>query len=199
MTEANDEKRTDKKRDGGFLLRTIIYALLILGIINAFTPYMGKATRTPDKSEVTQLAADIGFTTSADVGAWLKASKKPAVLMVYASWCNYCKLTMPHMLNLWREKAFEGKQLLFVSVDTSPTALANYVLGHELESMIGKPVIVRASEAPSLPEVLAPLGSAYGGGVPYIGFYAPGGKLVTELHGLSYKSSIKKALHALDR
>lgn len=176
-----------------FLMRALVISLLIMALLHSFKPYLGDSVAA-DRAAVEDLARQSRFMTPGEVTGYLKQSARPTMLVVYASWCQYCKMVMPSLRDLWSEGTLPGDQMLVVSLDTQLNPLAEYLLANRLDPMIGVPVILKANETSALRKALRPLGSSFTGGIPYIGFFDKGGQLLDEVHGAVDKNELERAL-----
>lgn len=185
-----------KKTDIDFLMRTLIYALLFLAIIHAFRPYLSDSEAQLTPQNVEELARQTKSMAPEDVASYLQTSARPTMLVVYASWCAYCKKMMPQIYSLWQDRKINGDQMLVVSRDSSVYSLSKYLLSSDLNKMLGTPIILKNGAA-SLTAALRPLGSGFDGGIPYIGFFDAGGKLEDEIMGYTSKSDVEASLRYL--
>jgi len=182
-----------KKTDIDFVMRTFVYALLILAIMHAFRPYMSDS-EAYTREQVEDLARQTKGMTADDVGTYLSTSQRPTMLVIYASWCGYCKKIMPGIYSLWSDRKINGDQMLLLSRDTSVLPLSKYLLETGFDKMVGSPIVVKGGSKSSLPAVLQKYGSSFDGGIPYIGFFAPGGTMTHELVGYASSGEIAEAV-----
>ncbi len=184
-----------KPNDGEFLMRTLVFSLMVLALLHAFKPYFSDSgATTPSRAEVEALAGKATLITADDVVARIRESDKPTMLVLYASWCPYCRAMMPDIQALWEEKKFDGAHVLMVSVDKSATELAEYLLAHGYSQMVGAPVILKSNRDRLLSDALKPLYATYEGGIPYIGFFAADGSMIDQINGQVPKRDLEAAL-----
>lgn len=185
-----------KPNDVDFLMRTIVFALMLLAIMHAFKPYYTESDAAT-RQDVEQLVTQSRLIRPAQIRDYLANAQQPTMLVIYASWCPYCKQTLPAIYNLWRAGKIDSKQLLMVSVDSQATQLAAYLLDEGYTKMVGTPVMLKQNSKDEMSAILQGLGSRYAGGIPYIGFYGPDGQMRDELMGQSSAEEIESTLGAL--
>jgi len=185
-----------KKTDIDFLMRTIVYALILVAILHAFKPYLSDSKAGLTSENVEELARQTKSMTPEDVASYLQNSQRPTMLVVYASWCGYCKKLMPHIYSLWQDRKINGDQMLVVSRDSSLISLSKYLLTSDMTRMLGNPIVMKAGST-SFGAALHPLGSGYDGGIHYIGIFAPGGRLKYEIMGYTSIRELENALEHL--
>jgi len=181
-------------KDIDFLMRTLVYSLMILALLHAFKPYYGDTAAAPTSKEIAELSRKTTLIAPREVGDHLITSTRPTMLVLYASWCGYCKEVMPHIYELWKEGKINGDQMMVLSLDTQTNLLSDYLLTNNFNSMLGVPLMMKTGTGKTLRAVLRPTGSSHEGGIPYIGFFAPGGKLLQELPGVVQKHEIEAML-----
>jgi len=182
-----------KKTDIDFIMRSFVYALLILALLNAFQPYMADSKAEMTNAQVESLTRQTKSITAEEVTTYLETSGRPTMVVIYASWCGYCKKVMPGIYSLWKDRKINGDQMLLISRDSSAFSLSKYILSSGFGSMMGSPVILKTSKT-SLSLALRPFGSSFDGGIPYIGFFAPGGQMSSEIMGYAPTNEIEEAL-----
>lgn len=188
-----------KPSDVDFLMRTAVFALMVLALLHAFQPYLSDS-EAANPRQIATTARGMKSITATDIAKQIAESRKPTMLVVYASWCSYCKQLMPSIHEIWKENKLGAFQLLFISVDEQNYQLASYIMGNDFTTMIGTPPLVYSKDdALKIADVLSPLGATYKGGIPYIGFFAPGGKIIGELQGLVDKDEIEDAAQRASR
>lgn len=180
-----------------FLMRTIVFALLFLALLHAFKPYLSDSAAANPR-EIASLARQVPMETAQGVAHRITSSQQPTVVVFYASWCTYCRQLMPALRSLWEEKKLEGYNLIFVSLDSERYPLASYLMENNLTGMIASPILYQKQDGIKLPDVMGPLGSQYKGGIPYIGFFKPGGVIADEINGLVDKEEILDSLAKLN-
>lgn len=176
-----------------FLVRTFVFSLMVLAFLHAFSPYISDS-KAATRAEVEELARQTRLITPEEVVLHLRQAQRPTMLVVYASWCQYCKRLMPSVAELWAAGKMPGDQMLLISLDQQFYPLAEYLLNNHFQRMLGTPVIVQQAHKAALGEALQPLGAHFTGGIPYIAFFDASGHLREEIHGLVDKSTLENAL-----
>jgi thiol:disulfide interchange protein len=185
-----------KKTDIDFLMRTLVYSLMILALLHAFKPYFGESKAEPSYAEVEAFSQQVKLISPDEVSSYLNESARPTMLVVYASWCGYCRKVMPSIYNLWSQGKINGDQMLLVSIDKTIMDLSKYLLMNDMNSMLSTPIVLK-NNGSGLSAALEMHGSGYDGGIPYIGFFAPGGKLITEIPGYIPENQLEFELNNL--
>lgn len=167
-------------------------ALMIGAMVQAFAPYVGESGQEV-KGENEQL---ITIKPEEVAPMALNAGGKPVMLVVYASWCPYCREVMPGVAELIREHKLDRLKLIFLSVDTRQRALAAYLVAHNYQGLF-TPYVIAPNLAGNLPEALRPTGSQFDGRIPFIGFYDSSGKPVARFPGMMDKNALLAAVEQL--
>ncbi len=183
-----------KPTDIEFLMRVIVFSLMLLALLHAFKPYLTDSTAAVSRAEMEDLARQANVMTPEEVVSYLKQSTRPTMLVVYASWCQYCKRLMPSVYELWSEGKIPGDQMLVVSLDENVTDLATYILENHFNKMLGVPITIKMDNKSALRTALKPLRASFSGGIPYIGFFGKGGRVLDEIRGAVEKNEIEAAL-----
>lgn len=176
-------------RDIDFVLNAAIIALIIMAVIHAISPIVAPE---PDRSkEVQAYMKDVVPLSSEAVDAKLKG--KPHMLMIYASWCTYCRGLMPTVVELIQKKELGNIEPVILSLDKDPGKMAAYLVKNNYNGVI-TPYVVENGVSGGLPAVLGARGSNFTGGIPYIGFFNSDGKLVAETLGMVNKERLLAAV-----
>ncbi len=97
------------------------------------------------------------------------------VVVIYTSWCGYCRKVIPAMVAL--EEDFDGS-VVALSMDKDAEALAKYMSKFE---QVGFPVVLaEQSYKGHLKQVLKRTGIQYPGHVPYMALIDGAGKVVVQ-------------------
>ena len=175
-------------------MRVVVFSLMVMALLHAFTPYLSDSKAAVSRVEIEDLARQTQMMTPDEVVLQLKQASRPTMLVVYASWCHYCRQLMPSIYQLWNEKKIAGDQMLLVSLDEQFNELATYLLENRFNRMLGVPIMIKADNKSALRIALNPLGASFSGGIPYIGFFGKGGQMIDEIHGAVEKNDIEDAL-----
>jgi len=166
------------KRDGMFIYWTLVAALLVM----AFMHLVGKKFEPPPatQAQVMEALGSLQLINASQMNQMVENNDgKTTLVFFYASWCSYCVKMMPHLLGLVNDKALEHSRVLFISIDTSPNALAVYLANKRYADQF-TPYIIRNYSTQSLKSVLQQKGASFGGGIPYIAVFDSSGALVAE-------------------
>jgi thiol-disulfide isomerase/thioredoxin len=199
------------KKDASFILKAIIASLVIMAILHALP-----SSQTQDHTvSQPQLVSDaevpviehaqivspetvterLNSIRASDVLPLLKdANGRPTMLFVYASWCGYCKRLMPNVVSKLRSNQLEHMNVVFLSVDTKLTALAQYLASAGYADAF-TPYVVKRNPANKLRDALQSTGSNYAGQIPYLAFYDTQGKLVSEIQGIPRAGDLIAAIN----
>lgn len=183
-----------KPSDIEFLMRAVVFSLMVMALLHAFTPYISDSKAAVSRAEVEDLARQTRLMTPEEVITYLQQSTRPTMVVVYASWCRYCKELMPHIQELWSEGKIPGDQMLLISLDEHLDKLSTYLLENRFKEMLGVPIVINSPDKSDLAKALKPLGSSFTGGIPYIGFFGANAKVLEEIHGAVGKSELEAAL-----
>jgi thiol-disulfide isomerase/thioredoxin len=172
-------------RDIDFVLNAAIVALIIMAVLHTVAPML-----SPQEDRSVEMQAYMQELTPLTPEALeTQLHKGPHMLVIYASWCSYCRSLIPTVAELIETKQLGNIKPLFLSLDREQDKMAQYVVKNHYEALI-TPHIVAEGSAARLPTVLAKAGSSFSGGIPYIGFFDSNGKLVAESLGLVNKERL---------
>jgi thiol-disulfide isomerase/thioredoxin len=178
-------------RDVSFVLKAVVYALLILAVLHAFKPVLAP---DPRADEVKDFAYQITSMHAGDVIEKLQhVDGKPSMLVVYASWCGYCRRMMPDIVALMREQQFNHIHPVFLSVDKHFSELSSYLVHNDYHKLV-TPYIIGDDETKHLATLLQSAGSGFDGNIPYLGIFDEHGRLVAEIEGVADKEGILRLL-----
>jgi thiol-disulfide isomerase/thioredoxin len=180
--------RKIKNRDVNFLLNAVILTLIIMAVLHTIAPMVSPPdTKGPQVDAFTKELVPV---RPMEMEKKLhNAEGKPSMLIVYASWCGYCRKLVPEVVSLIKDKKIDGKQVFLLSVDKEPADLSNYIVRNEYSGVF-TPYIIQEGTSHELAGVLSVTGGSYKGGIPYIGFFNSDGKLVAETTGMVDKERL---------
>jgi thiol-disulfide isomerase/thioredoxin len=174
----------------GWLVKASIVFLLLYAALLAFGPPQTPAPLYAVSDEqLTAYLPDIREIKPQQLPKVILDSQKPTLVMLYASWCSYCKVMVPHLLELQADGKLSGVALEFLSIDADKAALARYILSYGYDKKL-TPYMVRDAASGDLMAVLQAKGSTHNGSIPFVLLFAPDGKLLAESMGLLNKRAI---------
>lgn len=182
-------------RDINFLLNAAILALIIMAVIHAIAPIVAPP---PDTSkEVQAYMADITPIRPRDIEKKLHvADGRGSMLVVYATWCSYCRKLLPGAVSLLKDEEMKGVQPLFLALDDDAADVAGYTVNQGYAGMY-TPYIIQQGTSNELIGALSVTDSNFKGHIPYVGFFGPDGKLVAETYGMVDKERLRAGLKKL--
>jgi thiol-disulfide isomerase/thioredoxin len=178
-------------RDIKFVINTFVCGLLFIALLQAFGPYLGN----PDakRQQVIDTQAQIRAVSPADLPKLLaRQDKKPVMLVMYASWCPYCRRLMPGLFDMIKAHELDNVVPVFISVDERRDFLAMYIV-HAGYMGLYTPYIAPES----LLKPLLQAGSHYQEHIPYVGFFDGEGKSVAEFNGMVDKGLLLETARTL--
>lgn len=104
---------------------------------------------------------------------------RPAMLVVYASWCPLCRATLQDLHAARAEKRMEGVDLVMLSLDTDFHKLGQYLVESGQEGTF-TPYVLRRTGLRSAADIMRPLGGHFDGAIPYTAYFTRDGKMVAE-------------------
>ena len=170
-------------RDVGFVIKAGVIALLVLAVMHVINPILNPP-REVSMEQITEVAQSIvSLRANETIPLLQNAEGKHTLMVIYASWCPYCKILMPNIMELIRDKKLDHVNQVFFSLDSDYRALATYLLSNHYEGMF-TPYIVKGSAVNSLEKALSGTGSAYNSGLPYVAVFDASGRMVDESMGI---------------
>jgi thiol-disulfide isomerase/thioredoxin len=182
-------KKTDNPMSLAGRLGVFLACLAILYVIFTKVILVDHVIETPQTQEFNK---SIEFLTPLQIGEALQAKQKPTMLVVYASWCGYCKRMLPGVVELIRAGQLDFLAPVFVSLDTDARALSSYLVPRDFHKIM-TPYVLKDHDIDGFEAFMKPSGSKFDGGIPYIAFFDPHGKLVEEFAGVVNKGELLNA------
>jgi thiol-disulfide isomerase/thioredoxin len=136
----------------------------------------------------------IDISSSQIIAATKPADEKPTLIVLYASWCGYCKMLLPNIFNLKNEGKIDDTHIIFLSVDKNKLNLAKYLLAHDYNNIF-TPYILKHDEEKKFKTIIANYGGNYSKTIPYSLFFDGKGKLIKEVSGSMNKEQILNHLN----
>lgn len=179
-------------RDINFALNALLLALVIMAVIHAIAPI---AFPPPDRSkEVQAYLKEVTPIRPRDLEHMLHTKDgKPSMMVVYATWCSYCRKLLPEAISLLDSKEMQGVQPIFLALDEKPEDVSKYIINHQYEGRY-KPYIIKQGTTQELLGVMSVTNSNFAGHIPYVGFFGSDGKLVAETFGMVDKERLAAEL-----
>jgi thiol-disulfide isomerase/thioredoxin len=132
--------------------------------------------------------ANVLTTTPAEIVRKIETSNQPFTLVVFTSWCPYCKKQLDELAKLTPAEQLRIHEVLAVSIDSNPQDYSNY-----LRSKTGVFFPMRLYMGDSnLENILHDYGSGFDGGIPYIAIFNDK-KIVKEFDGYTHPSALTLA------
>ncbi len=121
---------------------------------------------------------------------WIQESDRPALFMIFASWCPYCKQLIPDLIALQAEEP-EKFRLAAMTIDHERQAIDTYLAS---QPALAFPVYFFEPEYyTEIGKFLHSFGMRYTGGVPYMVLFS-NGKPVREFNGAIDKETLRAML-----
>lgn len=132
--------------------------------------------------------ANVLVTTPAEIVRKIETSTTPLTLIVFTSWCPYCKKQMDELAKLTPAEQLRIPEILAVSIDSDPQAYSNY-----LRSKAGVfwPMRLYVGDT-NLETLLKNYNSSFDGSIPYLATFKDK-KIVKEFNGYTSPSALKLA------
>jgi thiol-disulfide isomerase/thioredoxin len=178
---AKEKKQKKKMHWFDFLLNVTIVTLVVMASLHAIQPIITPPDpRIPEANRYVDKLIEIH---PAELDSKIREDG-PSIMLVYASWCGYCRVIVPELVKLINEKKLEGMQTLFVSLDQNKEDLSKYlVLGGYKD--VFDPYMVLEGTSTGLVKLSAEKGGNYKGQIPYVGVFDKKGNLVAESLGMT--------------
>ena len=167
-----------------FLSIIVALGLTAAALWQAFTP------PTPEQVKIREVTQRIIAVRAADVPAMLRSKEgRPTILVIYASWCPYCRELMNPLMELVDNGTFARFDVQFLSEDNSFSELAAYLVKQGYETRF-VPYFAKKSGVNDLKDVMKTTGSNFRRTIPYVGFFDKNGKMVAEFTGVVDKERL---------
>lgn len=151
-------------------MQKILYSLLFL-VFNLFQPALAE-----DK-----LPANVQTITPQELSSHIENSSKPFVLLIYTSWCPYCKKQIMELsAALSQTPPLALPPILAVSIDADPVAYSQFIRQHVALPWPNKLYMGHSS----IEQLLAQYGSSFNGPIPYLAVFQ-NREIVKEFNGLT--------------
>ena len=181
--------KLDLKKDTRFLWNTLAISLLVMALLFAFKPYIN--VDDPQLAQIQHLDRNIVSIKAADLpGIVHSPSGKPVMLVMYASWCGYCKRVMPVVVEMVQDHKLDMFESVFVSIDDQPRLLSTYLVHKGYDGAFIPYRVDRNMVNGSFGSFTSATGSHYQGAIPYIGFFGRDGKLISDASGYVSKQNV---------
>ena len=177
-------------RDLQFVFNAIVISLTVMAVLFAIKPYLGDDPRLED---IKRLDGNIVTIHPDGMENLVKpASGKPVMLMIYASWCGYCKKMMPSLVQAIENHELDTVEPVFLSIDEQPRLLSKYLV-HQGYDILFIPYRLEMGISPGdFTAFIQKSGSHYRGTIPYIAFFKRDGTLYSDaVGGVDIKDVIK--------
>lgn len=116
-------------------------------------------------------------------------SGKPTLIVMYTSWCGYCKRLLPNITGLKKEGKIEDINLLLISVDKERDKASKYILEHSYDKIF-TPYIMASKDEDDLKNIIKSKNGNYTRAIPYTLFFDSNGNLLEENVGIINKKML---------
>lgn len=171
-----------------YVVNAIGLSFMLMAVIATLAPLFQKPP--PTRQEIEEVAVKIESITPRAVEPLLRSAEgKPTLLIIYASWCPFCRLAMPGLVDRQRAGEFDSYHVLYLSLDYELMAMAKYLARYGFHNNF-TPYLVKRTDDESLIGVLQAAGATYDGKIPYEAVFDRNGKMVAELDGVVDKKRL---------
>ncbi len=171
----------------------IFIAIMIAVVIKLFG---GEILNIPAKSEAspTTIPAEIRSISAGQLAKIVfdPPAGKPTFVMIYASWCPYCKRQFPQLEEIAAEY-HDSMNFVSISIDKNPQDAVRFLADKTGNTPFGKYVYSERNIGP-LVQKLGQMGAHFNGGIPFMALFSGNGKLTAEFGGLTDKKNIAKEI-----
>lgn len=175
-------------RDLRFAFNALLLALVIMAVLQAVAPFL--KSPDPRQQEIDAYRQRIVPLPASDVAYMLTPRDgKPVLLVLYASWCSYCRQTMPGVVDLLKNGRLDKVSPLFISLDYRAGDMASYLVHSGFTGFT--PYLLGRGD---MKEVLNQAGSGYRGQIPYIALFDQEGHRTREFFGSVNQAVILDAI-----
>lgn len=194
------EQNNNKKRPFITVKEAIIAVIVILMFAIAFekpVSITGYAPPVPvrdvSEEEIVRFIKEIPEITVSDLAENIHSSDRQTMMVIYTSWCVYCKKLLRNISSLEKENKLEAVNLLILSTDEKKEALAKYILEHDYNKVF-VPYILENGKKSELEDFLMSKGSFHSGSIPQTIFFSDRGSLISEARGNMGRKRILESL-----
>ena len=170
--------------------RFLLFIILGLAALSWLTQKPTSRAQAPISAEAQAYAAELPRLEVEDLLTQIQTSQRPTLLVLYASWCPYCRQHLPMMLEV--QTAHEKRiEVIFASVDQQPGALAAYLL-QAFPSAPFTPYVL--ANPPAMAAYIRASGGDFQGGIPYTALLDADGRVVAQRRGSVGRAGIEEML-----
>ena len=163
--------------------------LIILVLLAAGFHYFGQGVNLRTDEAIAKELVPAGMNTlqTEELRDIIKTERKPILLLIYASWCPYCKKQMEALRSIHLSN--KNLRIIALSTDREPDDLQRYLqkippLPFEYPLYVGRE---------DMRNVIRSYGGNFSGAIPYMGLFKRG-KMVAGISGYTEESELKKIL-----
>lgn len=171
---------TVSSKDKHFLFWACIASLLVMAFFHAITPKPPATANAPiskaDRSEARQA---IRLISPVDLRQKLSTSDKPTLLVIYTSWCPYCRKIMPQLVGYHKNNQLENFQTLYISIDSESDKFIDYMAQSGYHQSF-RPYLYHAPDPRSIRDITNAYHMNFNGGIPYGVVIDTDGKILAE-------------------
>lgn len=172
----------------------MLYSLMLLAVYFGTNPLLMQLgyDHYSVSPEAQAFSNTIESFDAAKVKDLTKASDKPLMLHIYASWCPYCRQQNPAITDLIHQQ--EAKMnVVMLSIDQDKGKLAGF-LEKKPQPLPYTPYIMDSGATRLFMQTMRSQRSSFDGSIPYTAFFNKEGKMVEEFSGLVDKAALDAGL-----
>ena len=149
--------------------------------------------RKVSEQEIINFSPQIKDISAQQIADNINSNGKPTLMVLYTSWCGYCKILMPNISTLKKEGKIEGINLLLISVDKERNKASKYKLEHNYDKVF-TPYIMASEDEEDLKNIIKNKNGNYTRAIPYALFFDSHGNLLEETIGIINKKMLLSKL-----
>lgn len=134
------------------------------------------------------LPSNVITVTPAEIIKKIESSQQPFVLLIFTSWCPYCKKQVDALSQLTPAEQLRIPEIYAVSVDNNPEDYSRYI---STKKALYFPLRLYVGDS-GMKDLLRGYGSSYDGGIPYLAVFK-NRKLLKEFNGYTEPLTLKAA------
>lgn len=169
--------------DVSYVFMAAVAALVLMALMHIINPIINPRQETAEKKIISEISHSVKPIRASEILQLLRNDEgKNTMVIIYASWCGFCRELLPDVIDMVKEDELAHVNLELLSLDTNFGLMGRYLAENDYYQYF-TPYVVKQSAINPLNKALFRTGSRYNGAIPYIGVFDDTGRVITEAYG----------------